>query len=267
MTTLLAAIDNSAATRPVLETALRVGRLLGADVEALHVLEDGDRIAVEASVAFGIPLCVVHPPVTKAVLDALRRRDVIGVVIGVRGTPTGPRPAGHAALALIERAHKPVVIVPPEARARVGRPIRRVLVPFDGTSATADAVHDTVKRLAEGGSEVLALHVFGAETTPRLLDRPEHDLALWGHEFLARNCDEPGVQLHWRTGSPAECVVQAAAEADVDLVVLTWSRHLTKGRAAVVREALARSRVPVMLVPVIEKTARPRLPAGASRGG
>lgn len=266
MTMLVAAVDNSAATRPVLETALRVGRLLGVRVHALHVQEDGVRIADEVAAAFGVPLRVVTPPVTDALLDALRSPDVVGMVLGVRGTPAGPRPAGHAALDLVARVQKPVVLVSPEVRAGADRGVRRVLVPLDGTAATADAVRAAVRRLAAAGADVLVLHVFDAVTTPRLLDRPEHDLPLLRHEFLTRYFDEPGVRLEWGTGTPAERVVLATTDAAVDLVVLAWSRRLAEGSAAVVREALSRSRVPVMLVPVTETTTRRRLPTTAVEG-
>lgn len=37
---------------------------------------------------------------------------------------------------------------------------------------------------------------------------------------------------------------------DPDLIALGWSQELAGGGAAVVREALERSRVPVLLVPV-----------------
>jgi nucleotide-binding universal stress UspA family protein len=41
MSKVLAAIDNSAAARPVLASAAALADLLGAELEAIHVREDG----------------------------------------------------------------------------------------------------------------------------------------------------------------------------------------------------------------------------------
>ena len=45
MKRVIAALDNSLAAGTVLATAANLARLFGADVEALHVGENGDRIA------------------------------------------------------------------------------------------------------------------------------------------------------------------------------------------------------------------------------
>jgi len=56
MTTLIAAIDDSAAALPVLEVAQRIAALLGVDVEALHVPEDGSgSTATAVAAAVGVP--------------------------------------------------------------------------------------------------------------------------------------------------------------------------------------------------------------------
>jgi hypothetical protein len=45
-------------------------------------------------------------------------------------------------------------------------------------------------------------------------------------------------------------VIETAADLDVDLIALGWSRSLAGGHGPVVREALASSTVPVLLLPL-----------------
>ena len=74
-------------------------------------------------------------------------------------------------------------------------------------------------------------------------------------EFVARYCPCPleEVDLHLRVGVPHGEVARVIDETGADLIVLGWSQTLAPGRAAVVRETLTRSPVPVMLLPVPEE--------------
>lgn len=95
----------------------------------------------------------------------------------------------------------------------------------------------------------MVLHVFTSATVPRTLDRSDRDLALWGDEFMARLCP-PAVTIELRTGPIAGEVAKVSAERAVDLVVLSWSRDSSAGHAAVIRDVLAGSTLPVLLLPV-----------------
>jgi len=170
-------------------------------------------------------------------------------VLGVRGVPAGPRPAGHTALAVARRAAKPLVVVPPGPRDPPPAGLHRVLVPLDGTPAAAQAVQQTVLRFAGSGVEVVALHVFDAATVPRFWDRPEYNHDAWAQEFLVRWCPTPGSRLELRTGRLGGRVLEVAAAERADMIALGWSQDLTPDRAAVVREVLTRTDVPVMLLP------------------
>ncbi|HSC91419.1 MAG TPA: universal stress protein, partial [Gaiellaceae bacterium] len=80
---------------------------------------------------------------------------------------------------------------------------------------------------------------------------PHHELEAWKEEFLARHAPRPeDVRLEVRVGRPGESVLRVAEEADADLIALGWARDLSRGRAAVVREVLERSPIPVLLVSV-----------------
>ena len=58
------------------------------------------------------------------------------------------------------------------------------------------------------------------------------------------------VRLETRIGRAAELVTDVAERSGCDLIALGWSQELEAGRAPVVRATLARSRLPVMLVPI-----------------
>ncbi len=249
MTKVIAAIDSSAAARPVLAAAAAIGGLLDAEVEALHVREDGDRAPRAQAQAAGLSLRTIAGPTVAGIVRAARPEDVVAVVLGARGTPGGRRPAGRTALEVITALGKPLVIVPPSA-ARPDR-LLRILVPLDGTKETAEALQGTIT-LARGRElEVVVLHVHDEASLPPFEDQPQHETETWAREFLARHCPCPPeeLRLELRIGSPPDYVVRVAREADVDLVALGWSQDLSPGRAAVVRATLARSPVPVLLIP------------------
>jgi hypothetical protein len=63
------------------------------------------------------------------------------------------------------------------------------------------------------------------------------------------------VRLEVRIGNAEELVPAVADEAAVDIIALGWSQQLAEGRAPIVRAALARAKVPIMLVPVGVPTA------------
>ena len=254
MSRVVAAIDNSADARPVLAAAATIARLLRADLEAVHVREDGCLAARAAATAAGISLeelLANELPASKirALLEAAEPIDVEAMVVGARATRIGPLPAGHVALGLIVSLRKPLMVVPPHAV--VAEQFRRILVPLDGTPATAAALARTIELAHDSEVDVVALHVHTEHTLPLFSEQPQHEFEVWRREFLARNCPHPdNVRLEVRVGIPGEHVLRAAAENKADLIALAWAQNLDEGRATVVREALERSDVPILLLPL-----------------
>jgi hypothetical protein len=97
--------------------------------------------------------------------------------------------------------------------------------------------------------EILAVHVFDATTVPRFWDRPQYNHQAWSSEFLARWCPTPGARLALRAGRPGGQVLAVAAAQQADMIARGWSQDLTGDRAAVVREVLTRTDLPVLLLP------------------
>lgn len=254
MSTVLAAIDNSAAARPVVRAAVALAELLDAEVAAVHAREDGDRVARAAADACGVPLRSIPGPVVPTLLDAGSPPEVVAVALGARAAAAGKRPAGHVAIQLALLLPKPLVVVPP--LASVPAAFHRVLVPLNGKRTTAMALAQTMALAPGHELEVIALHVHDDASLPLFNDQPHHELEAWTREFLQRHVPNPErVRLEVRVGVPGHHVLQVTRELEADLIALGWSQRLGRGHAAVVREVLERSPVPVLLVPVSSKAA------------
>lgn len=256
MTRVLAAIDNSAAAKPVLETAKAIEPLYGSPALAVHVREGSASIAEAAARAAGIPLRIESGSPLEILQGLLQVPEIGALVIGARGTPAGRRPIGDTAQALITSVAKPLVVVPPDVREpeRIGR----ILVPLDGSPESAAAVSRTIERARAAGIEVIVLHVRGEAALHAFSDQLHHEGPAWVEEFLARFCPVPAqeVEVELRVGVPEEEVGSVARETGADLIALGWSQELSAGRAGVVRAMLSGSAVPVLLI-ALESTDSP----------
>lgn len=252
MSTVVAAIDNSAAASPVLRTALAVAHMTGADVMALHVVEADARNASDAASYCGVPLQELTGDVVEQLVAAAARPDVEVLVAGARGRPLGARPAGHVALELMTRVAKPLVLVPPQAR--VPDRIARLLVPLDGTPQTARALEPALVVAARADVEIIVLHVSENGGIPAFSDQIQYETDAFGDEFIARNARAAhgGARLELRIGAPGDHVLDVSADLGVDMVALGWSQHLEPGRARIVRHVIEHAGVPVELVPLSE---------------
>jgi nucleotide-binding universal stress UspA family protein len=248
MRTVLAAIDNSAAARPVLEAAVGFADLLGATLEAVHVRENAGAIPEALASRSDVPLRVLDPPVEASLLRVLAEENVTAAVFGARGTPGGRRPAGRTALHVLERATKPVLVVPPEASG-LTHAFHRLLVPLEGTEESARPVVEDLCPLLAREVELVVLHVFTTATVPPVLDHPEWDLPQWSDEFLARYCPG-GARVDLRTGAVGNHITRSCSEAEADMIVMSWSQNASPGHAATIRQVLENSTVPMLLLPV-----------------
>ncbi len=255
----IAAIRDDGALGAVLSVAGALARLYAATVQAVHVGEENPRLAAAALEA-GIPLRTVAGPTVDALARAAAAEDVVAVVIAARGASTGKRPVGSTALALITSLDKPVAVVPPDAPA-VGA-IESVLVPLDGTPASAVALQEIVALASNAELQIVAAHVHQGRSLPAFSDHLPHEVRAWSEEFIARYCPSAeAVTLELRVGEPHEHVLDILRRSGCDLVALGWTQDLARGRAAVVRRMLAESPVPVLLTPADDRLA-PVLAAG-----
>jgi nucleotide-binding universal stress UspA family protein len=246
----VAAIDSSAAATPVLSAGAAVARLFRADLEAIHVQQrtrpDAARAAAEAA---GVKFHLVTGATVASIVEATEQRDVVAAVLGARGTPGGRRPAGHVATEVATLVLKPVVVVPPECRCPIQ--LRRILVPLERDMVTAAALRQTIEAACSAGAEIVVLHVFEERELPLFTDQPQHEVEAWVSEFLRAYCSRlEGIRVELRAGVPSDHLLAVADEIGADALVLGWGQRLLPGRAALVRTALERSGIPVILVPI-----------------
>lgn len=246
----IAAVDNSLAAGPVLSIAADLGGLFAADVDALHVCENGDRIARQEAARAGLVLRSLAGATVPALVNAASEDDVAVLVVGTRALPAGGRPIGSTALEVITSLLKPVVVVPPNAEIK--SPLRRVLVPLEGTTSTSLAPKGIIELARDADVDVVVLHVHETDGLPAFTDQPQHEARAWGEEFMARYCPWGirRISFELRVGRRGEEILAAAEDTESQLIALGWSQELAPGRAPVIREVLERGRTPVLLVPV-----------------
>jgi nucleotide-binding universal stress UspA family protein len=255
MTKVIAALDNSLAARPVAAAGMALAQLLGSEVEALHVSENGNGVAVNAAAAAGLELRTCGGGTVARLIEAGSAEDVVAMVVGACGMPGRARPVGTTALELLAALPKPLLVVPPETAPR---PLRRLLVPLEGTLSTS-AAPEAIFELADGFElDVVVLHVHDEASIPLFNDQRQHETREWAREFVARYCPwgVGDVRLETRVGRRDEEILRAAEEFEADLIALGWAQELAPGRAPVVRAVLERGHVPVLLVPVSTAAAR-----------
>jgi nucleotide-binding universal stress UspA family protein len=249
MTIVLAAVESDDCAQPVLNTTIALANLFEGTAVALHVRENGPGGPRAQAAAAGVQLRDTAGDPIGEIVAAARAPDVVALVLGARGVHGGPRPAGHTALEVITRVSKPVAVVPP--RARMPQQLTRILVPLEGTKESSFALEETVELAHRRQLEILALHIHSPATVPAFSDHEPHGTVAWEHEFLTRYIPIPHerVKLLRRLGVPADDVIAVAHDTSAELIVLAWSQKLSAGRARVVSETLARSEVPVLLIP------------------
>ena len=248
MTRVVAAIDNSAAARAVLAVGRAVATALGADLEAVHVLEDGHETATASAEAVGLTLrTLVGEP---------------GGRVGRRGRPgrrTGrrlraPRPDLRAAPrrssgpggGWADRPHRwwrcRPDIVPPDH-------VSTLLVAMEGSTASSEALRRTLALSAGAGLDLVVVHV--DEEVPPFTDQVQHESDAYLQEFVARH--GPGlrdVRIELRIGAPSDEVLAAIDLVGPELVAVGWPHPGGPDRGEVAREILAHCPVPLLLVPV-----------------
>lgn len=254
MRTVLAALDNTAAAHPVLHAAVKLADLLGATVEAVHVHDGPTDTPTTLADRHAIPFRLLDGPVGPALLTAIEASDVVAAVVGARSLPGNHRPMGSIAMEVAQQSLKPVLVVTPEAGDAASQPFHRLLLPLEGERESSRPVLEKLLPLVAEDVELVVLHVFTAETTPKFLDRPGRDLELLGDELRCRHCPD-AAEIELRSGHVGQRVEEVSRERTVDLIVLAWSQALDEGHAAVVRDVLVRAEVPVLLLPVADEPA------------
>ena len=249
----VAAIADDAAAGSVLSVACAIANLYSATPEAVHVGEARAGLATTAQGA-GVPLRTLAGRPIEALTQAGAAENVVAVVIGAGGSAAGKDRANSTAMALLTSLEKPVAVVP--ANAPAAPAIESMLVPLDGTAASATALQEIVALASDAEIQIVVAHVHQERSLPAFSDHLPHEVRAWSEEFIARYCPSASeVTLELRVGEPHEHLLDILRRSGCDLVALGWSQDLARGRAAVVRRMLAESPVPVLLTPASRNSA------------
>jgi nucleotide-binding universal stress UspA family protein len=246
MSRILAAIDNSAAARPVVSMATALGEILNASVEALHVSDEKGQTACATAESGGVEYrTLLGDPFTRIVQRAAEN-DVVAVVVGARRRLKARR-LGHLARQIADAVEKPVLVVPPEAQA-TGR-LRRVVIAMEGTPAKAPNLRVAFDLATGADLEFVVVHVDDEDSIPSFSDQVAHETEAYANEFLARYLHgAPTARLELRVGVPADEIIDLTDSLAADLLAVGWPRLAGADRGATAREILDRSHVPVLLV-------------------
>jgi nucleotide-binding universal stress UspA family protein len=202
-------------------------------------------------------------------LAALARdHDADEIVVGSRRLGRITAAIGSVSHALLERADRPVVIVPPPGQKRrtqrPGEDGKTIMVGYDGSEAARAAVAYAARRASDAG-QVVAVHAFQA--VPDRLGFPSYQHVLdasqaEGRRHLAALQDEWSQEARLETslleGPPARAILNAADARESDEIVV-GSRGFGPVRGALgsVSHALLRDADRVVVV----------IPAAAVEGG
>jgi nucleotide-binding universal stress UspA family protein len=247
---ILAALDDSASARPILDVASRLAAFLGVRLEAVHVRANGSgAVAAEISNAAGVVLNFRDGDLVAGLDAEVRERDATALVIGARDDRPGVPAPGRVARHLVQSLPCTIVVVP---RDCADRPLRRVLVAVEG-----DGESTTLRRLFDHLQdrplpEVVALHVIEPSDVPPFADSAVHEMDAFEREFRLRVAsglisDPSRVRFEIRVGDAPDVLRDATRELDADLVVLAWHRRLAAGHGRLVREMLERGSIPIAL--------------------
>jgi len=251
MKKVIAAVDNSAASRPVLAVALALAPVLAATVETVQIVEEEGITARGAAEAADVPLRLIPGDPVEWLSKLANEEETVALVIGVRGRPEGREPVGHVPLQLCWRTDKPVVLLSPDASAP--ERLEKVVVAMETQPNRVRRLQRDVELASVGDLEIVVVHVDDEITIPSFSDEVQYEMEDYAEEFLARNLPgSPGARFEPRVGIPADEILAAAESLGAQLIVIGRPQTDAPGRGWVAREILARSPIPVLLVATAE---------------
>jgi nucleotide-binding universal stress UspA family protein len=246
MTTVIAAIDDSLAARPVLTMATALAEILGADVRAMHVSDDDGLTARTSAETLGIEYCQCTGDPLEQICAAAAADDVVGVVVGARSKrATGH--VGHLARQIADAIVKPVVVVPPEAVP--AERLHNVVIAMEGSPHKARSLKSAVDVAAGADLDITVVHVDDETSIPSFSDQVAHDTEAYADEFLERYLHgAKSAHLEMRIGVPADEIIDLTDATEADLLAIGWPQSASGDRGLVAHAVLDRCHIPVLLI-------------------
>lgn len=269
----LVAWDGSPAAATAFPIARAVADQLSARVEVLHVHPlalsevDFDKLAHQEWVDLtGVGLHVVVDEPSAGIIRAAEDPRNALVVLTTHGrTVEVGRKLGSVAQDVVIHARRPVLLVRPEAATELPvQPIKRLLLPLDGTPKTATALQPVTEFAAKLGASIDLLYVTnrarpseeqGTITVPRYIDQAHHEWPSWAQEVVERlmvccaACPpEVSLRVFLAHGDIGQEIASFAAAHRTNAIVLVRRSRLQSGRARILRAVLDLTPCPVLLV-------------------
>jgi nucleotide-binding universal stress UspA family protein len=268
----LVAWDGSPAAATAFPIAKLVSQQLGAELEALYVARDV-REREEQAIALGdevkrlgFALRVEDGDVAEEIIRSTKEPGVLLVTLTTHGRSLEPvHRLGSVAAKVVARTTRPVLLVKPESTTSGPRPLKRLLVPVDGTPKTAAALHPVTELAAALGAAIDLLYVAGPDqqppvergslTAPRYIDQPQHEWPEWAAEAIDRlatccaGCPaEVQVRIFLAQGRIGDEIVRFATDNQSDAIVLVRRSRFQPNRAKVIRSVLSQTSCLLIIV-------------------
>jgi nucleotide-binding universal stress UspA family protein len=193
------------------------------------------------------------------------------IVMGTHGR-TGVRwlLAGSVAVAVLRKAHCPVLALRSLPAARAAEDIRVILHPTDFSESSEGAVRVARSLARDLGARLVLLHVAPLEILMEGAPAVQTDSRFYLHELdhVRKRLDGPDlkypVEIRFSQSAPADGILQAADEIGADLIVMGTHGRTGLLRAltgSVAETVMPRADCPVMIV----KTSGPVTASKADR--
>jgi nucleotide-binding universal stress UspA family protein len=178
------------------------------------------------------------------------------------------RALGSVAMEVATNTSCPILCLRPEVGAEptlLAHPLRRLLVPVDGSRATAAALQPAIPLARAMGASLDMLYIATAGQGPprsgaaipttRYVDQPQHEWQPWAQEMRQRllvecaGCSPSAdIGVFLRQGDPGREIVRFARDGSYDAIVLVRRSRLEPGRAVILRTVIRDATCPLLVV-------------------
>lgn len=227
------------------------------DALAQEVLTLEERKAAQATTSV-----VVGDP-GAALLAAADKAQASIVVVGTQGLGRAERLLfGSTTLSVMRASTRPVLAVPPAAKATPGNPvdmvplIRRIVCGVDFSDASASAARAAISLGSIMAVPVTLLHSAAMVSAPSTWDeiaRAAHERRLADAggrlEALARSFGDPAPGFEVRAGDPATTLAEEASSGEPALIVVGLRGASGHRPGSTASRVISEARMPVLAVP------------------
>jgi nucleotide-binding universal stress UspA family protein len=272
----LVAIDGSRESMRAVPLARTIATQLHSIPTLLHVMaaplpleKARAELGLDVPELRGLPIRLRVGDPADSILDEAAGPDVQLLVMTTVAAGDPDRELGSVALRVALGTSRPLLSLRPETGMQpsaVAPPLHRLLLPLDGSRATASALRPVTSLARRLGASVDVLYIVppggapaderpGSMVTPRYVDQPQHEWGTWSKEIRERLLIEcagfaPGadVGVQVRQGDPGAEILRFARDGHCDAIVLVRRSRLEPGRAGILRTVIQQSPSPLLLV-------------------